>query len=294
MKEIFKKFLDYLFVERCLAQNSIDAYSRDLKKFILFLEQKGITSFNELSRKDIIDYLIFLKKASLAVSSVARNLVAIKVFFTFLTLEKYVDENIAEVLDSPKAWNLLPEILSPQEVEKLLNSISLETGYEIRDKAALELMYATGLRVSELVNLKICNLKLSAGFVRCLGKGGKERIVPVGKKAIEALEQYLNLIRPMMNKHRVEEVFLTRRGKRFTRQGFWKKVKFYVKEAQIHKNITPHTLRHSFATHLLANGADLRIVQELLGHTNIATTQIYTHVDKNRLKGIHKKFHPRG
>ncbi|MFC2140283.1 site-specific tyrosine recombinase XerD [Candidatus Auribacterota bacterium] len=294
MEEHLKKFLDYLFVEKCLAQNSIDAYKRDITKFILFLKQEKIDTFLKVRRKDIIEYLIFLKKSNLAISSVARNLITIKIFFRFLTIEKYIPEDIAEVLDSPKTWNLLPEILSPKEIDQLLESVPPNSSQGIRDKAVLELLYASGLRVSELINLKLYNLNLDIGYVRCLGKGSKERIVPVGKKAISAIQVYLSEGRVLLDKHKSDDLFLTRLGKKFTRQGIWQKIKEYVKKANINKNISPHTLRHSFATHLLSNGADLRVVQEMLGHADIATTQIYTHIDKNRLKGIHQKFHPRG
>lgn len=294
MQELVERFIEYLFVEKCLSDNSIDAYRNDLKQFNNFLKEKKINDINEIVRKNIIDFLIHLKKSQMAVSSIARHLVTIKVFFRFLTLENLIKEDITAVIDSPRIWNMLPEILSPLQVNDLLNAPDITKPLDLRDKAALELIYSCGLRISELVDLKIFNLNLNIPYLKCLGKGDKERILPIGKRAKEIMENYLENVRPTLNKTASNYVFLNRSGDPISRQRLWQRIKFYVKKAGINQNVSPHTLRHSFATHLLSAGADLRVVQELLGHSSIATTQIYTHVDKDRLKGIHKKFHPRG
>ena len=239
-------------------------------------------------------YLMFLKEKGLSGNSISRNLVAIKAFHRFLTHEKYIKEDITSVLDSPKLWKHLPEALSASEVEEILKKPNVKNWMGLRDRAALELMYATGLRVSELVNLNIENVNLDIGFVRCIGKGSKERIVPIGRKSQAALTRYLEKSRTKLLKSQsVNSLFLSRLGKKISRQSFWKMIKKYARLAGIKKDIMPHTLRHSFATHLLEGGADLRVVQEMLGHADIATTQIYTHINKDRLKSIHLKFHPR-
>lgn len=294
MQDIIEKFTEYLFVEKCLSDNSIEAYRNDLKQFNFFLKDNKINKIADISRKNIIDFLIYLKKSQMAVSSIARHLVTIKVFFRFLTLENMIKEDITAVIDSPRIWNILPEILTQSQINDLLDAPDVTKPLDIRDKAALELIYSCGLRISELVDLKIFNINLSIPYLKCLGKGDKERILPIGKRAKDILEIYLENVRPKLNKNDSKYVFLNRSGDQITRQRLWQRIKFYVKKAGIPQNVSPHTLRHSFATHLLSAGADLRIVQELLGHASISTTQIYTHVDKDRLKGIHKKFHPRG
>lgn len=294
MQDIIEKFTEYLFVEKCLSDNSIEAYRNDLKQFNFFLKDNKINKIADISRKNIIDFLIYLKKSQMAVSSIARHLVTIKVFFRFLTLENMIKEDITAVIDSPRIWNILPEILTQSQINDLLDAPDVTKPLDIRDKAALELIYSCGLRISELVDLKIFNINLNIPYLKCLGKGDKERILPIGKRAKDILEIYLENVRPKLNKNDSKYVFLNRSGDQITRQRLWQRIKFYVKKAGIPQNVSPHTLRHSFATHLLSAGADLRIVQELLGHASISTTQIYTHVDKDRLKGIHKKFHPRG
>ncbi len=295
MKDFIEEFLNYLLVERGLSENTILAYRADLYKYTDFLTQKKKRlHLDAVSRDDIRDYMMLRKERGLSGNSISRNLVAIKVFHRFLTREKYIKEDITTVLDSPKLWKHLPEALSLSEVEEILKKPNVKNWMGLRDRAALELMYATGLRVSELVNLNIENVNLDIGFVRCIGKGSKERIVPIGRKSQVALERYLKKSRTKLLKSQsVNSLFLSRLGKKISRQSFWKMIKKYARLAGIKKDIMPHTLRHSFATHLLEGGADLRVVQEMLGHADIATTQIYTHINKERLKSIHHKFHPR-
>lgn len=295
MQELVESFLNYLSVERSLSNNTIAAYRRDLVKYVSCLEESGINSLSQSTRKDIGDFMFRLKDNGLNASSIARNLAAIKVFYRFLVRERILKADPSSLLDSPRLWKRIPDALSFQEVEDLLKGPSLRQTQGIRDRAILELMYATGMRVSEAVNLKVTDVNLDAGFTRCIGKGSKERIVPLGKQAIAALRRYLEAARPkLLKKSQTETIlFLSRLGKRVSRQSFWKIIKAYARKARIKKNIRPHTLRHSFATHLLEGGADLRSVQEMLGHADISTTQIYTHIDKNRLKLIHKTYHPR-
>jgi integrase/recombinase XerD len=295
MQELVESFLNYLSVERSLSNNTIAAYRRDLAKYVSCLEESGINSLSQSTRKDISDFMFRLKDGGLNASSIARNLAAIKVFYRFLVRERILKVDPSSLLDSPRLWKRIPDALSFQEVEDLLKGPSLLQTQGIRDRAILEVMYATGMRVSEAVNLKVTDVNLDAGFARCIGKGSKERIVPLGRQAIAALRRYLEEARPKLLKKSSTEtiLFLSRLGKRASRQSFWKIIKAYARKARIKKNIRPHTLRHSFATHLLEGGADLRSVQEMLGHADISTTQIYTHIDKNRLKLIHKTYHPR-
>ena len=294
MKILIEEFLDYITVEKGLSPNTKEAYSRDLFKFISYLDKKGIKDVDNIKRKYIIDYLMLEKERGLNPNSLSRNLVSIKMFFRFLVLNDYLEEDITSVLDSPRLWKILPEILSVSEVEKMLSQPDTRTKFGIRDKAMLELMYATGLRVSEVLKLNVSSINMDVGFLKAIGKGSKERIVPLGRPCAKALQFYLKKTRSNFMKDLLtSSLFLTQQGKPFTRQGIWKIIKQYTRKAGIKKDITPHTLRHSFATHLLANGADLRIVQELLGHADVTTTQTYTQVDKGRLKAIHKKFHPR-
>lgn len=289
-----KEFLDYLSIERGLSTNTLESYGRDLGKYAAYFKKQGVENPDGIKRQDIQNFLMTLKDNKLNASSIARNLVAIKVFHRYLTTQRYVKEDVTSVLETPKLWKTLPDVLDLSEVEAILEKPNTLKKQGLRDRAALELMYATGMRVSELVNLKISDLHLDVGFVRCIGKGQKERIIPVGRKAKEALQKYLAKARPkFLKKSESNALFLTRLGKPMSRQAFWLVIKRYVREARIKKRVTPHTFRHSFATHLLQRGADLRVVQELLGHTNISTTQIYTHIDKERLKQIHRKFHPR-
>ncbi len=293
IKEL-EEFLNYLAVERGLAENTITSYRRDLNKYIKYLEQNNITSFAKTKRNNITNFMLYLKDKGLNSNSISRTLVAIKMLYRFLVNERYLKEDVTGVIGLPKLWRRLPEVLTPEEVEDLLRSPNLKTKKGVRDKAALELIYATGMRVSEIANLKLNDLNLDMGFVKCTGKGEKERIIPLGIYASRALSRYLKKLRPRLLKQKDQSfLFLSRLGKKISRQTFWKVIKIYAKKARIRKEISPHTLRHSFATHLLERGADLRTVQEMLGHSDISTTQIYTHINKERLKQIHRKFHPR-
>jgi len=277
-----------------MANNTLSSYKRDLYKFAGYLKSKKIDSIDKVSRQMINSFMMAEKDRGLGSNSISRELACIKSFFKFLLKENIIKENAATIIESPKLWKKLPFTLSVSEVEALLNAPNVRDLMEMRDKACLELMYATGMRVSELVNLKMDDINMGVGFAKCFGKGSKERIVPFGKKAKESLERYLEKSRPQFLKKSISNyLFLTRLSKPMSRQTFWKIIKRYVKAARIKKNITPHSLRHSFATHILERGADLRIVQEMLGHADISTTQIYTHVSKDRLKSIHQKFHPR-
>ena len=294
MRNLVDEFLNYLSVERGLAVNTIDSYHRDLNKYIKYLEVKKITSFKGVKRSDITNFMLALKDKGLNSNSISRALVAIKMLHRFLVNERYLKDDISSVLALPKLWKRLPEVLSSKDVESLVNSPNLRTIQGVRDKAALELMYATGMRVSEIANLKLADLNLDMGFVKCIGKGQKERIIPLGTYASRALTRYINKARPKLLKQKDDQaLFLSRLGKKVSRQTFWKTIKAYAREARIKKEISPHTLRHSFATHLLEGGADLRTVQEMLGHSDISSTQLYTHINKERLKQIHRKFHPR-
>lgn len=295
MKELIEEFLNYLSVERGLAKNTIEAYRRDLAKFTNFLNAARIGPLEKVKRTDITDYLMSEKEKGLTATTLSRNLVAIKMLFRFLARECFIKEDVAGIIESPKTWQRLPDALSVDEVEDLLAAPNLKDRQGIRDRAFLEVMYATGMRVSEAAGLKTADLNMDVGFLKCLGKGRKERIVPFGRKAKEAINRYLDRVRPALVKKNPQEpnLFVNRFGRRISRQSLWNLVKTYAASARIKKRLTPHTLRHSFATHLLERGADLRIVQELLGHANISTTQIYTHINKDRLKAIHKKYHPR-
>jgi integrase/recombinase XerD len=294
MKEFVAEFLNYLSVEKGLSKNTISAYGTDLAGFVKYLESKGIADLDGIKRQDIMNYLLSRKDKNISGNSISRSLVAIKMFYRFLVQERLAKEDVAGVLESPKLIRPLPSVLGMQEVDKMLTGPDLRDPIGIRDKAAMEIMYATGMRVSEMVDLPMDGLNLDVGFVKCRGKGDKERIVPIGDKAREALRRYMDKVRPALaGKRHDTHLFLSRLGKKISRQSFWKMIKKYTKAARIKKDITPHTLRHSFATHLLERGADLRVVQEMLGHADISTTQLYTHINKERLKSIHKQFHPR-
>jgi integrase/recombinase XerD len=295
MNGIIAQFLDFLSVERGLAENTISSYRIDLSRFAAFLEKRRVSSFDAVKKDTLLKYLMELKDSGLAANSISRNLAAIKTFYRFLVNERFVKENVAGVLESPRLWKKLPDTLNIDEVEKLINAPDGRNWRGLRDKASLELMYATGMRVSELVNLKTNSVNMDVGFIRCVGKGSKERIIPLGNKAKEAITRYMEKSRVKLAKKGSQDqsLFLSRLGKKMSRQSFWKMIKAYAGKAGIKKSISPHKLRHSFATHLLERGADLRIVQEMLGHSDISTTQIYTHINKERLKSIHHKFHPR-
>ena len=294
MDPLIDQFLDHVTLECGLSDNTRKAYKADLNGFVGYLGIRKIRSFNKVSRRDVLDYLTREKERGLSVSSISRRLVTIKIFFRYLQEESLLDKNVAEVMDSPKLWQLLPSTLSPKEVERLIGFPKGKDRYALRDRALLEMLYATGLRVSELTSLKLDDVHFEAGYVRCMGKGSKVRVVPFGQTALRSLEEYLERSRPSFQKDPSDRhVFLTYRGKSFTRKGIWKLIRGYAKRSGITKTVSPHTLRHSFASHLLANDAPLRVIQEMLGHADIATTQIYTHVDQGRLKAVHAKYHPR-
>jgi len=292
MDALIDQFINYLRLERGLADNTIQAYSRDLSSFARFLEEQGLSPLT-ISRDQIIEYLSSLKR-SLSARSIARSISATRMFFRFVASEGHIRENPARLLETPRLSRKLPDVLSTDEVERLLARPDPSTPRGIRDRAMLELLYATGLRVSELISLTVLNVNLESGYIRTLGKGAKERLVPMGGKAIEAVRDYLLEGRPQMVRGaNLPTLFLNSRGRPLTRQGFWKIIKQYGRTAGIKKEITPHTIRHSFASHLLEGGADLRAVQIMLGHEDISTTQIYTHVTRDKLRELHEKYHPR-
>jgi integrase/recombinase XerD len=296
VESLIQEFIDYLGHEKGLANNTLESYSRDLKQYYGFLtgDSPAPPSLANASQSTIVAYLMYLRKQGKATATIARRLAALKAFYQFLVKENYVDQDPTDDLSSPKLERKLPKVLTVEEVERLLAQPDTQTPVGKRDKAMLELLYATGIRVSELVNLNVTDVDLREGFIRCMGKGSKERVVPMGDIAVSALRAYLDGARQKVIADPKEKaVFVNHHGKRLTRQGFWKIVKKYAAQAQIRKEITPHTLRHSFATHLLENGADIRAVQEMLGHADISTTQIYTHVTKDRLKDVYARSHPR-
>ncbi|OVE75366.1 site-specific tyrosine recombinase XerD [bacterium E08(2017)] len=295
MNALIVQFLDYVSLERGLSQNTREAYQADLESFHSFLETLGVKSMNDVKRNHILDYLLSERDRGMSVNSVSRRLVAIKVFFSYLQREGLLASNVVEAMDSPKLWKVLPGVLSVKEVDRLLSVPSGDDRIAIRDKAMLELLYATGMRVSEIADLILGDLHFDSGYLRCTGKGTKVRVVPFGEQSAEVLKKYIDQARPLFCREGqpANNVFLTYRGKPFTRKGIWKLIKTYARKAGITKNVSPHTLRHSFASHMLANGAPLRVIQELLGHADIATTQVYTHVDQGRLRAAHAAYHPR-
>lgn len=294
MESYVNEFINYLAVERGLAKNTLESYGRDLRQYYSYLTNDRIDAVNQASRATILAYLEQLQSKGRAVSTISRNLAAIKSYYQFLVRERYLEKDPAANLESPKLEKKLPKILTIGEVEELLKQPNsfLPTG--MRDKAMLELLYATGIRVSELISLNVSDVNLEMGYIKCYGKGSKERIVPLGSIAAKCVQEYVTRGRgKLVRTYDEPALFVNHHGNRLTRQGFWKIIKKYAQEATITKEITPHTLRHSFATHLLENGADLRSVQEMLGHADISTTQIYTQVTKNRLKEVYEKAHPR-
>jgi integrase/recombinase XerD len=294
MNALLENFLDYISLERGLSINTRKAYADDIKQFLDELTGKGVSSLNQVNRKQILDHLMAMKARGMSTNSISRHLVSIKVFFRYLQQEGLLDRNVTDTMDSPRLWKILPDTLSEREVELLLAAPDLRKPIGVRDRAMLEMFYASGLRVSELGNLQLSDLHLAEGYIRCIGKGRKERVIPIGSESSRILMRYLEEVRPLFceNPH-VQNVFVSKRESGLCRQRLWQIIKKYTKAAGIMKNVTPHTLRHSFATHLLANGAPLRVIQEMLGHADIATTQIYTHVNPERLKSIHQQFHPR-
>ena len=291
MKALIHDFSEYLRIEKRYSSHTVSSYCRDLGRFSNFASDRKIDSLNT---SDIREFLIFLREKGLSGPSIARCLSSIKSFFKYLCLDKQLENNPAEILNTPKSYRNLPNVLSSQDIDNLLNCPDKKSFLGLRNKAMLEILYATGLRVSELVNLKVSELDLEVGCIRTMGKGSKERMVPIGSMAKKAVNNYLLNSRPALLKgQNAEEIFVTKRGGCMTRQGFWKLLKRYAARANIRACVSPHILRHAFATHLLERGADLRSVQQMLGHSDISTTQIYTHVLKGRLLKIHQQFHPR-
>jgi integrase/recombinase XerD len=286
-------FARYLGSECQLSANTVEAYGRDLRRFREWL---GGRQIRDLTIQQLSDFAAWLHTRDLAPASIARHLVSLKVFFRYLQLEGILKENLAELLGSQRLWERIPKVLSPQTVNRFLTAPNADDSFWRRDRAVLELLYATGCRASELSNLKVRDVHLDEGHCRCRGKGDKERIVPLGRMGAEAVREYLETDRPQLaarSRTTPEWLILSRRGRPLRREAIWEMVKKYAARAGISPDVSPHTFRHSFATHLLAGGADLRQVQEMLGHASIATTQIYTHVDQSRLKKVHQKFHPR-
>ena len=294
MEHLLDQFLNYLVVERGLSPNTLESYSRDLIKYLEYLSRKGIKDINETSDLTVISFFTSLKKDGLSNRSIARNLSSIKMFYKFLAEDHHIKSNPTLNIETPKRESKLPQVLSMEEVDSLLKIPGRNTPLGLRDAALLELLYATGLRVSEIISLPLNNINLEAGYLIAYGKGSKERLVPIGEVAQNLIKEYLEKARPaLLKKKQSNYLFITRRTKPMTRQGFWKLIKKYALAAGIKKNISPHTLRHSFASHLLERGADLRSVQIMLGHSDISSTQIYTHVTTERLKKIHNQYHPR-
>ncbi len=295
MKRILEEFLTHLELEKNLAPNTLAAYARDLRDFQSFLEKRGIKNFEEVEAEEVLLFMEDLRRRGLSARSLARKLSALKTFYRYLELERGLKRNPLLLVEGPKLPRTLPKVLTVEEVERLISAPDLSTPQGLRDRAMLETLYATGMRVSELVRLTFAQLNLSAGFVRVYGKGSKERLVPLGDLAREYLERYLKEARPLLARGQDSPfVFLNRKGRPLTRQRFWQIIKEYARMVGITKEISPHVLRHSFATHLLEGGADLRAVQMMLGHASLSTTQIYTHLDLRKLRDLHEKHHPRG
>jgi len=294
VKNYIELFLDYLRAERGLSENTISSYANDLKKYTQFLLSKGVNNPSQIEKTHIIEFIEKEKKQGFKLSSIARRISSIKGFHRFLMRERMLNKDVTSTLESLRLWKKVPQVLELSEVERLLSSPNIRKPQGLRDKAIFELLYATGLRVSEVCSLKINDVNLEVGFIKVKGKGGRERIVPLGETALHFLKRYIEEVRPKLLKNR-ESVFLfiSSFKKNLSRQSIWKMIKLYIKKTRIKKEVSPHTLRHSFATHLIERGADLRSVQEMLGHSNISTTQLYTHINKVRLKEIYKKFHPR-
>jgi integrase/recombinase XerD len=294
LNQFIDLFLTYLTAVKGLSKNTLESYGRDVLKLAIFLEEKNITGIDQTGYKHILDFLTHLKERGLKPRSISRALISIRQFFKFLLAEKFIESDPTFLIRTPKTKRVLPDVLSLEDVEKLLSSPNESSPEGIRDKSMLEALYATGIRVSELVELKLNDVNFEAGYIVAYGKGSKERIVPIGEKANNKLREYLDISRPKLLKSRTSDnLFVTRLGKKMTRQGFWKLIKIYSRKSGITKKISPHTFRHSFATHLLERGADLRAIQIMLGHSDISSTQIYTHIERGRLKEVHKKYHPR-
>ena len=293
--QLMDRFLNYLLVEKGLSERTIESYSRDLVRFVNFLDAQAIRSIEEADTAIILKHIITLRNEGLGARSRARHLVTIRGFYQFLVQEKLLATDYSKQIDLPKCGLKLPNVLTIEEVRRLLNATDTRKPTGVRNAAMIELLYAAGLRVSELIHVKLQDTNLEAGFVRVFGKGAKERIVPIGLYAQSRIEYYLKSARPGLLKTMASHyLFVARAGKPMTRQAFWKILRHTAVKAGIEKDVTPHSLRHSFASHLLEGGADLRAVQVMLGHVDISTTQIYTHVAQDQLRKAHEKYHPRG
>ncbi len=289
-----QRFLDSVTLERGLSDNTASAYERDLNRYLTLLTDLGIDAPDEISQAEVSALLNLLSEMGLEASSVARNLTAVRMFHRFLMGEGLAHRDPTEHVKPPKLGRKLPSVLNIYEVERLMLAPDVETPLGLRDRALIEMLYGAGLRVSELIGLSQVDLLFDVEVIRVLGKGGRERVVPIGSEGIAWVSEYLDAVRPGLAKpHTGSEVFLNFRGGMLSRMGVWKVLRQYVVMAGLEKKVSPHTLRHSFATHLLEGGADLRAVQEMLGHADISTTQIYTHVDREYLKEVHRTFHPR-
>lgn len=289
----FQNYLNYLQIERGLSSNTVAAYRRDIQQFFSYLDSSG-QSFEEVDKQELASYIQKLYE-NVTARSVVRKIVSLRSFFRYLLLDGYLERDPAETLESPKTWQSLPNYLNEEEVDQLLAQPDLDRPHGLRDRAMLEVLYATGLRATELVRARLDEVNFEAGFIRTMGKGSKERIVPLGDSAIKWLRRYLTQARPrfLVRRSPSKFLFLTQQGRPMTRQYFWMMLRKYGRQVGIEKKLSPHVLRHSFATHLLDHGADLRAVQLMLGHADISTTQIYTHVTRERLKRIYDSFHPR-
>jgi integrase/recombinase XerD len=295
MEQLLDQFIHYLVVEKGLSKNTIEAYSHGLSRFLNHLRGKGVQGVRDIEKFHVRGFLLMLRKRNLSTKTIVRNLVAVRTFFRFLVQEGILESNPIEELESPKVAKTLPEILTLREIEQLLEQPNLQTSLGIRDRAMLEILYATGMRVSELTHLPTHQVNLEGGYVLLYGKGSKERVVPLGSEAMKWVNLYLETARRKLAKGKESPLlFINRSGRGMSRQRFWKSLKDYARRAGLRKRITPHLLRHSFASHLLERGADLRSVQMMLGHVDISTTQIYTHVTGERLKKVHQRYHPRG
>jgi integrase/recombinase XerD len=291
---LIEPYQDFLTVERGVSARTHEAYTRDISRMAEFARARGVGAPPDLGAKTLREYIYHLKDMGLAPASIRRNVSALRSYFRFLTGEGHVVRDPTERLDPPKRWRTLPQVLTVPEVEKLLAAPTLDDAMAFRDRAILELAYAAGLRVSEWIGISVKDVLFEEQLVRVFGKGGKERLVPMGRKALAAIAIYLRELRPRLDRGAGRgALFLNAQGTPLSRMGAWKILRKHVKRAGISKRVTPHTLRHSFATHLLEGGADLRAVQEMLGHADISTTQIYTHVDREYLRTVHRQFHPR-
>lgn len=295
MNEDVEEYLRFLTIERGLSKNTIESYKRDIKQYLTFIAESKITDWDQIDRYIVLSFLQNLKEQKKSAGTIIRMISCLRRFHQFLKQEQLSKGDPMLHIDTPKKAQKLPKVLSIKEVDQLIETPNTGETLGLRDRAMLEVLYATGLRVSELTDLKLDDLHLSLGLIQTIGKGDKERIIPLGDMAIEWIEKYRRYSRSKLEKEgqRSPYLFLNHHGRKLTRQGVWKNLKIIVKKAGIEKEVTPHTLRHSFATHLLENGADLRVVQELLGHSDISTTQIYTHITKQRMSSVYKTYHPR-